>query len=131
MLGERRLVRIKGADAAVPVFELQSGAPAGGPEAESWTSTFIGREWELVCTDRDARSIRSTVMDAWSSVVGPPGIGKSRLVAEAAELAATSGHCRLRRRIANRTQAMFRSKRRSGCCVRCGGVERARRRGGA
>ena len=46
VLGERRLVRIKGADAAVPVFELQS-VPGRRPEVNSWTSTFIGREWEL------------------------------------------------------------------------------------
>jgi adenylate cyclase len=89
VLGERRLVRIKGADAAVPVFELQS-VPGRRPEVNSWTSTFIGREWELsaltAMLDRSVSGHGCVV-----SVVGPPGIGKSRLVAEVAKLAAHRG----------------------------------------
>jgi adenylate cyclase len=88
VLGERRLVRIKGADDAVPAFELRS-VPGRRPEV-NWTSTFIGREWELsaltAMLDRSISGHGCVV-----NVVGPPGIGKSRLVAEAAKLAAHRG----------------------------------------
>jgi adenylate cyclase len=89
MLGERRLVEIKGADTPVPARELLSVSGRSN-EMRSWTAAFVGRAWELsaltAMLDRAADGHGSVV-----SVVGPAGIGKSRLVAETAKLAANRG----------------------------------------
>ncbi len=84
-LGEPQQMRIKGADVPVPVRTLLSMRAQRGPMA-SRVSTLVGREWELsALTAMLDRSIAGRGCVA--SVVGPPGIGKSRLVAEMRALA--------------------------------------------
>jgi adenylate cyclase len=84
-LGDPELVQIKGADVPVPARRLLSMAerPALG-RAES---DLVGRRWELSATesllDRAVGGHGAVV-----EVVGPPGIGKSRLVREVAAIAA-------------------------------------------
>jgi adenylate cyclase len=88
-LSERRLLRIKGTDAPVAAYELLSVTGRQSETAER-TSIFVGREWELAAlTAMLDRSINSHGCVA--GVVGPPGIGKSRIVAETANLAANRG----------------------------------------
>jgi adenylate cyclase len=88
-LGEPQQVRIKGADVPVPARTLLSMRVQRGPMA-SRVSTLVGREWELsALTAMLDRSIGGRGCIA--SVVGPPGIGKSRLVAEMAALAERRG----------------------------------------
>src|ERR1700688_3685241 len=88
-LSESELVSIKGADKPVPARRLLGmgdGHRAGG-HAES---NLVGRRWEMAAVegllDR-AVDGRGTVV----TVVGPPGIGKSRLVREVAAIAARRG----------------------------------------
>ncbi|MGB9224275.1 AAA family ATPase [Mycobacterium sp.] len=87
VLGERQLVRIKGAADAVPTRRLLN--VAAQPTRVSY-STLVGREWELASLaamlDR-ATAGRGSVV----SVVGPPGIGKTRLTREALQLAKHHG----------------------------------------
>lgn len=84
-LGEPESVRIKGVDAAVPARRLR-GAGARRPPGRSAAGKLVGRGWEIAAVeailDRSIGSHGSVV-----SVVGPPGIGKSRVVAEATALA--------------------------------------------
>jgi adenylate cyclase len=88
-LSERRLVRIKGTDAPVAAYELLSVTGRQSETAER-TSQFVGREWELAAlTAMLDRSINGHGCVA--GVVGPPGIGKSRIVAETVNLAANRG----------------------------------------
>jgi adenylate cyclase len=88
-LSERRLVRIKGTDAPVAAYELLS-VTGRQTETAELTSIFVGREWELAAlTAMLDRSINGHGCAA--GVVGPPGIGKSRIVAETANLAANRG----------------------------------------
>jgi class 3 adenylate cyclase len=87
VLGEPEMVRIKGAAAAVPARRLLKLAAARtGVSA----STLVGREWELstltAMLDR-SRSGRGCVV----AVVGPAGIGKTRLTAETIRLAKSRG----------------------------------------
>jgi class 3 adenylate cyclase len=87
VLGEPQLVRIKGASDAVPARRLLS--VAAQPTRIS-VSTLVGREWELsalaTMLDRSTGGRGSVV-----AVVGPPGIGKTRLTAEAVQLAKSRG----------------------------------------
>ncbi len=87
VLGEPELVHIKGAADAVPARRLLSVADQR--TGVSYTS-LVGREWEsatlAAMLDR-AMGGRGCVV----GVVGPPGIGKTRLTAEAAQLAKTLG----------------------------------------
>ena len=79
VLGEPQLVRIKGADDAVPARRLLSVAHRRTGVS---VSTLVGRDWELTTVtamlDRSTNGRGSVV-----AVVGPPGIGKTRLTAEA------------------------------------------------
>jgi class 3 adenylate cyclase len=83
-LGDTELVQIKGADGPVPARRLLSMAerPALG-RAES---NLVGRRWEMSAVegllDRAVAGHGAVV-----SVVGSPGIGKSRLVRETAAIA--------------------------------------------
>ena len=83
VLGEPQLVRIKGAEDAVPARRLLSVA---AQRTGVSVSTLVGRDWELTTLtamlDR-ASGGRGSVVAA----VGPPGIGKTRLIAEAVALA--------------------------------------------
>jgi adenylate cyclase len=88
-LGESELVQIKGAHAPVPARQLLSmgdGHRAVG-RAES---NLVGRRWELSAVE----SLLDRALDrhgAVVGVVGPPGIGKSRLMRELAAKAGRRG----------------------------------------
>jgi class 3 adenylate cyclase len=88
-LGERELVRIKGAEAPVSAHRLLGMAeePRGAGRAES---DLVGRRWEMSAVE----GLLERVIDGHGAVlgvVGPPGIGKSRLVREAMSTAAGRG----------------------------------------
>jgi class 3 adenylate cyclase len=84
-LGESELVQIKGADAPLPAHRLLAmgeGHRTGG-RAES---NLVGRHWEMAAIE----ALLERAIDghgAVVTVVGSPGIGKSRLVREASALA--------------------------------------------
>jgi class 3 adenylate cyclase len=87
-LGESELVQIKGADAPVPARRLlgMGERPAVG-RAES---NLVGRRWEMAAVE----GLLDRAVDghgAVVTVVGSPGIGKSRLVREVATIAAGRG----------------------------------------
>ena len=89
MLAEPEWVRIKGADEPVRARRLLAISPrktlVGRAEA-----SLVGRRWEMAALDAMVdRTIggRGGVV----TVVGPPGIGKSRVAREAAALAAGRG----------------------------------------
>jgi class 3 adenylate cyclase len=85
-LDESQHVQIKGADEPVAAYRLLGmgdGHRAGG-RAES---NLVGRRWELSAIE----SLLDRAVDGHGAVVemvGPPGIGKSRLVREVAAIAA-------------------------------------------
>jgi class 3 adenylate cyclase len=89
VLGEPERMRIKGAEDAVPARRLLSMAAQPRRSGLS-KSTLVGREWELTTLaamlDRSVGGRGSVV-----GLVGPPGIGKSRLVGEAVQFAKDSG----------------------------------------
>ncbi|MFC7672322.1 ATP-binding protein [Mycolicibacterium sp. GCM10028919] len=78
-LGATQMVRIKNADAPVPARLLMSAAMSAGRGRRE--SSLVGRDTEL-------RSLATHLDNALSGaggivgVIGPPGIGKSRLVTE-------------------------------------------------
>jgi class 3 adenylate cyclase len=89
MLAEPEWVRIKGADEPVPVRRLVGIGPRDGPVGRSEAS-LVGRGWEMAALD--AMVDRTTGgRGGVVTVVGPPGIGKSRTAREAAALAAGRG----------------------------------------
>jgi class 3 adenylate cyclase len=85
-LADAELVQIKGADAPVPARRLLSVAARDRSVVPS-QSALVGRRWELSAAegllDRAINGHGAVV-----TVVGSPGIGKSRLVREVAALAA-------------------------------------------
>ena len=87
VLAEPQLMRIKGAQHAVPARQLLSVAAQRTGVSHS---TLVGREWELstlaAMLDRSTGGRGSVV-----AVVGPPGIGKTRLTAEAVQFAKSRG----------------------------------------
>ena len=80
-------MRIKGADDAVPARRLLGVATQRTGVS---VSTLVGRDWELTTVtamlDRSTNGRGSVV-----AVVGPPGIGKTRLTAEAVAHAKSIG----------------------------------------
>jgi class 3 adenylate cyclase len=89
MLSEPERVPIKGADEPVPVRRLVAIGPRDGLVGRAEAS-LVGRRWEMAALDALVdRAIggRGGVVE----VVGPPGIGKSRVAREAAALAAGRG----------------------------------------
>src|ERR1700752_993683 len=79
-LGEPEMVRIKGAEepvAAQPLLGIgEQHSPVGGAE-----SNLVGRRWEMSAVE----GLLDRAIDGHGAVVGvmgPPGIGKSRLVRE-------------------------------------------------
>ncbi|MBV8347487.1 MAG: AAA family ATPase [Mycolicibacterium sp.] len=86
-LGESELVQIKGADAPVPAQRLLGMTEHHRPVARA-ESKLVGRRWEMSAVE----GLLDRAIDgrgAVVSMVGSPGIGKSRLVREVAAMAAT------------------------------------------
>jgi class 3 adenylate cyclase len=88
-LGEPELVHIKGADEPVPAHRLfgMGGQHHVVGRAES---NLVGRRWEMSAVE----GLLDRAIDGHGAVVdvvGPPGIGKSRLVREAAAMAGRHG----------------------------------------
>ena len=85
-LSEPELVQIKGADEPVAARRLL-GVPEGRDAVGRAESNLVGRHWELSAVE----SLLDRAVDghgAVVTVVGSPGIGKSRLVREMAAIAA-------------------------------------------
>lgn len=89
LMSEPELVPIKGAEKLVPARRLLAIRPRHGL-VERVEPGMVGRRWEMAALDAMVdRAIggRGGVV----TVVGPPGIGKSRMAREAATLAAGRG----------------------------------------
>ena len=89
MLAEPEWVRIKGADEPVYARRLVAIGPRDGLVGRAEAS-LVGRRWEMATVE----AIVDRTIDGRGgvvSVVGPPGIGKSRAAREAAALAASRG----------------------------------------
>ncbi len=89
VLAEPEWVRIKGADEPVTARRLLAINPPDGMVGRV-EAALVGRRWELAALDaivERAVGGRGGVV----TVVGPPGIGKSRVAREAAALAADRG----------------------------------------
>ena len=85
-LSEPELVQIKGADEPVAAQRLL-GVPEGRHAVGRAESNLVGRRWEMAAVE----GLLERVIDghgAVVTVVGSPGIGKSRLVREVAAIAA-------------------------------------------
>ncbi len=88
-LAEPEQVRIKGADDPVSARRLLAIGPRDGPVGRAEAS-LVGRRWEMAALDAmtdQALGGRGGVV----TVVGSPGIGKSRVAREAAAAAAGRG----------------------------------------
>ncbi|MGE2718115.1 ATP-binding protein [Mycolicibacterium celeriflavum] len=89
VLGEPERVRIKGADEPVAARRLISISRVHRPDRRE-ESPLVGRRWELAA----AEGLLEGAIDGHGAVVGlvgPPGIGKSRLAREVAALATGRG----------------------------------------
>ena len=88
-LGEPELVQIKGADKPVAAQRLL-GMEERHRLIERVESNLVGRRWEMSAVE----GLLDRAVDGHGAVVGvvgPPGIGKSRLVREVSAMAATRG----------------------------------------
>ena len=88
-LGEAELVQIKGADEPVPARRLLGMAERHRAVGRA-ESNLVGRRWEMSAVE----GLLDRAVDghgAVVTVVGSPGIGKSRLVREVAAIAAGRG----------------------------------------
>jgi class 3 adenylate cyclase len=86
-LGQVERVRIKGTDQPVCAQRLL-GVPEGRRAVGRAESNLVGRRWEMSAVE----GLLERAIDGHGAVVGvvgPPGIGKSRLVREVAAMAAT------------------------------------------
>src|SRR5271166_354285 len=88
-LGAPELVHVKGADQPVAAQRLLGVSDRVHPAAAA-ESALVGRRWEMAAVEGLLeRAIEGH--GAVVTVVGSPGIGKSRLVREVAAIAATQG----------------------------------------
>ncbi len=89
MLGEPEWVRIKGADVPVRARRLLAISPRDGQVGHA-EARLVGRAWEMAALDA---MVQRTIGGRGGvvNVVGPPGIGKSRVAREAAAAAAGRG----------------------------------------
>jgi class 3 adenylate cyclase len=88
-LGDSELVEIKGVDEPVAAYRLL-GISDGHRVARHAESNLVGRRWELSAVE----GLLDRAIDGHGAVVGvvgPPGIGKSRLAREVAVLAGRRG----------------------------------------
>ncbi len=88
-LGKTELVQIKDADAPVPTHRLL-GMAEGHHGVGRAESKLVGRRWEMAAVE----GLLERAIEGHGSVVtvvGSPGIGKSRLVREVSALAAARG----------------------------------------
>jgi hypothetical protein len=88
-LGEAELVQIKGADEPVPAHRLLGIGDRHRAVGRA-ESNLVGRQWEMAAAEGQLQR----AVDGHGAVValvGPPGIGKSRLVREVTAMAATRG----------------------------------------
>jgi class 3 adenylate cyclase len=88
-LGESELIRIKGVEEPVATRRLLGMGQHDGAVGRV-ESTLVGRRWELSAVE----SLLDRAIDGHGAVVGvvgPPGIGKSRLVREVAAMASARG----------------------------------------
>jgi class 3 adenylate cyclase len=106
-LGEPEMVRIKGADEPVAAH-LLLGVSDRDRRAAGAESALVGRRWEMAAVE----ALLQRAIEGHGSVVtlvGSPGIGKSRLVREVAGMAAVRG-VEVSRPTANRMPATSRSR---------------------
>jgi class 3 adenylate cyclase len=89
VLGEYEMVRIKGADTPVAARRLLAPNPDRGQPGRQ-RSTLVGRDWEL---NTIAGLLDKSIAGSGRVVglVGPPGIGKSRLVLETVSIGTERG----------------------------------------
>jgi class 3 adenylate cyclase len=88
-LGESELVQFKGADASVPARRLL-GMEEQRHSVGRVESNLVGRRWEMSAVE----GLLERAVDGHGAVVGvvgPPGIGKSRLVRDVAAMAGRRG----------------------------------------
>ena len=98
------------------------GAPPAGHGAKHRAvrrddSALVGRRWEMSAVEGFLEGA-SRATAQWSDVVGPPGIGKSRLVREVAAMAQRNGVRCVHAPSASRTPTRFLFMRSRGCCAR-------------
>ena len=88
VLGEPELVHIKGSDSPVTAYRLLGTGDPGRHRRHD--TTLVGRTWELTAL---TGILDQTITGAGAivGVVGPPGIGKSRIASELSDLAAHRG----------------------------------------
>ena len=115
ILAEPECVRIKGADEPVRARRLLAIGPRDGPVGRAEAS-LVGRGWEMAALDAMVERMiggRGGVVN----VVGPPGIGKSRVAREASAFAGDRG-VEVCGPSANPMPATSPSMRRRGCFAR-------------
>ena len=116
MLAEPEWVRIKGADEPVRARRLLAIGPREGLVGRA-EADLVGRGWEMAALDAMVdRAIggRGGVVN----VVGPPGIGKSRVAREARGAGGRSGVRGVLGLLRVARHATFPSRRWRGCCGR-------------
>jgi class 3 adenylate cyclase len=89
LLSEKEFVHIKGSDKPVTALRLL-GVPDQNRGVASTASTLVGRRWEISAVEALLERTKEG-HGAVITIVGPPGIGKSRLVREVTASAAVQG----------------------------------------